>query len=110
MCLSSECIAVVILTIMAMTAVTASLPALDEFLASSFDSDISDNEEDVEGQEDADSLGMDLRAPSHFCRVPTMRILSQRQSKSDCNIISGSRGGDPGTIAFKIQTGENLMQ
>ena len=36
------------------------MPNLDELLASSFDQDISDNEEDVGGQENADSLGLEL--------------------------------------------------
>ena len=42
---------------------TESLPDLDEFLASSFGPDISDNEE-VGGQENAGSLSLDLRALS----------------------------------------------
>ena len=41
---------------------TDSLPDLDEFLASSFDPDISD-EDEVGGQDNDDSLGLDLRAP-----------------------------------------------
>ena len=45
---------------------TESLPDLDEFLASSFDPDLSDNEKEVGGQENADSLGLDLRAPCRF--------------------------------------------
>ena len=62
---------------------TESLPDLDEFLAFSFDPDISDNEEEVGGQENADSLGCDLQVPiasSHFCWVPMARIRSLRQS------------------------------
>ena len=41
-----------------------SLP--NEFLVFSFDPDISDNEEEVAGEENADSLGMGLRALYHF--------------------------------------------
>ena len=36
-----------------------SLPHLDELLVSSFDPDISDNEEEVGAQENADSLGLE---------------------------------------------------
>ena len=39
-----------------------SLPDLDELLVSSFDPDISDNEEEFGAQENADSLGLELRA------------------------------------------------
>ena len=62
--MSSEQIAVVIFTIMANDSSggdTESLPELHEFLACSFDPDISDNKEEVGGQENADSLGLDLR-------------------------------------------------
>ena len=44
--------------------VTKRLPDLDELLASSFDPDISDSEEGVRGQENTDSLRLDLRALS----------------------------------------------
>ena len=37
-----------------------SLPDLDEFQMSSFDPDLSNNEKKVGGQENADSLGVDL--------------------------------------------------
>ena len=40
---------------------TESFPDMDEFLASNFDPDLADNEEEVGGQENADSLGLDLR-------------------------------------------------
>ena len=43
---------------------TESLPDLGEFLASSFNVDISDNKEEIGGQENADGLGLDLRALS----------------------------------------------
>ena len=43
---------------------TESLMDLDESLASTFDPDISDNKEKAGGQENADSLGLDLRALS----------------------------------------------
>ena len=61
LCVSSEFIAVVIFTIMASGGNdTESSPDLDEFLASSFDSDTSDNKEEGGGQENADSLEVDL--------------------------------------------------
>ena len=56
---------VVIFTIMASSGSgsdTESLPDLDEFLASIFDPDISDNKEEVWGEENTDSLGLDVRA------------------------------------------------
>ena len=43
---------------------TESLNDFDEFLASSIDPDISDNEEQVAGQEKADRSGLDLTAQS----------------------------------------------
>ena len=43
---------------------TELLPGLDEFLVSIFDSDISDTKEEVGEQENAYSLGLDLRALS----------------------------------------------
>ena len=41
---------------------TESLPNLDEFLAFSIDPNILDNEEEIGGQENADSLGLEFRA------------------------------------------------
>ena len=67
----------------------ASLLDLDELLASSFNPDISDNEEEVGGQENADShRALSLRAI--FFQVLTARIRSQRQSQSDSSIGSSS--------------------
>ena len=57
-----------------------SLPDLDELLALSFNPDISDNEEEVRGQENADSLGLEPYCFELFWSGTDGEDSEQRQS------------------------------
>ena len=86
-----------------------SLADLDGFRVSRFDADISDREEEVGGKGNADSLGLELRGLSlqHiFVGYQWRGVgIKDRHIRSS---IGSSSGGDPDTLAFKMQTGENL--
>ena len=74
---------------------TESLPDLDEFLDSSFDSDISDHEEEVGGQENADSLRLDLRALSLcaiFVMYPRQRLRVRDSHKHTLEFAAAAEG------------------
>ena len=93
---------------------TESLPDLNEFLASRFDPNISDNEEEVGGQENADSWGLELRALSLWAIFVKCQQLEfgVRDSHNQTLALAAAAEGTltPSTLDFKMQTDENLMQ
>ena len=68
------------------------LASLDDFLASSFDTDIIvDDEDEVEGRENADSLGLRALSLEPFVEGAEHE---DSDSESDSDTDSGSSGGD----------------
>ena len=77
-----------------------SLPNLDEFLASSFDRDISDNEEEVGVQENADSLGLELRALSLWAIFVRYRWQGFRVRGNHNQTLSLAAAATEGTLTL----------